>query len=231
MPSLWNAFAVLTADKAVSSALGDAFAKFRFVGGNPGASLTGAGRNRIRLSDNFPSQPMWAPGYFDDLVLASRLFQRFVPQRQRRLKRQRRRHLSRCHRGGGRRGARGSSPFWHCVEDGRFAFSYRRLNRLRLLDSRRRRHAVWIHQPANTYASRCQRAGRDHGIADQAPGNRHVEKTRPIPRTFRGPVALIRPTSLSSVPRGRSSVVERQLPKLNVVGSIPIARSSCSGAL
>jgi hypothetical protein len=26
--------------------------------------------------------------------------------------------------------------------------------------------------------------------------------------------------------RGRSSVVERQLPKLNVVGSIPIARSS-----
>jgi hypothetical protein len=25
--------------------------------------------------------------------------------------------------------------------------------------------------------------------------------------------------------RGRSSVVERQLPKLNVVGSIPIARS------
>ena len=30
---------------------------------------------------------------------------------------------------------------------------------------------------------------------------------------------------LSSTPRGRSSVVERQLPKLNVVGSIPIARS------
>ena len=26
--------------------------------------------------------------------------------------------------------------------------------------------------------------------------------------------------------RGRSSVVERQLPKLNVVGSIPIARSN-----
>jgi hypothetical protein len=26
--------------------------------------------------------------------------------------------------------------------------------------------------------------------------------------------------------RGRSSVVERQLPKLNVVGSIPIARST-----
>jgi hypothetical protein len=28
--------------------------------------------------------------------------------------------------------------------------------------------------------------------------------------------------------RGRSSVVERQLPKLYVVGSIPIARSTCS---
>jgi hypothetical protein len=31
--------------------------------------------------------------------------------------------------------------------------------------------------------------------------------------------------SVWSVLRGRSSVVERQLPKLNVVGSIPIARS------
>jgi hypothetical protein len=31
---------------------------------------------------------------------------------------------------------------------------------------------------------------------------------------------------LSFDPRGRSSVVERQLPKLNVVGSIPIARSN-----
>ena len=31
--------------------------------------------------------------------------------------------------------------------------------------------------------------------------------------------------------RGRSSVVERQLPKLNVVGSIPIARSTPPSAL
>ena len=35
---------------------------------------------------------------------------------------------------------------------------------------------------------------------------------------------------LSSTPRGRSSVVERQLPKLNVVGSIPIARSITKGS-
>ena len=32
-------------------------------------------------------------------------------------------------------------------------------------------------------------------------------------------------TSAKYLIRGRSSVVERQLPKLNVVGSIPIARS------
>ena len=32
-----------------------------------------------------------------------------------------------------------------------------------------------------------------------------------------------------SARRGRSSVVERQLPKLNVVGSIPIARSRTPG--
>jgi hypothetical protein len=36
---------------------------------------------------------------------------------------------------------------------------------------------------------------------------------------------LVRLVVHGSTERGRSSVVERQLPKLNVVGSIPIARS------
>jgi hypothetical protein len=41
-----------------------------------------------------------------------------------------------------------------------------------------------------------------------------------------GMLAARRAHWLCSAARGRSSVVERQLPKLNVVGSIPIARSS-----
>jgi hypothetical protein len=44
-------------------------------------------------------------------------------------------------------------------------------------------------------------------------------------RSFEIPLAESAANSLSFLPRGRSSVVERQLPKLYVEGSIPFARS------
>src|ERR1700676_1673969 len=43
-------------------------------------------------------------------------------------------------------------------------------------------------------------------------------------------LAAPRPASLFCAKRGRSSVVEHQLPKLSVVGSIPIARSSLAAS-